>query len=291
MVARGHGLEFVPLSSAIGAEVRGVDLTAIDDAIFHRIKAAWLEHIVLLFRGQELTDAALVAFSRRFGALDVAPPNENGVRSVPDFPEILVISNVVENGVEIGSLGNAEADWHTDMSYLETPPSGSLLHALEVPSEGGDTGFLNMYSALDGLPGALRARIEGLSIKHDATTNSAGYLRAGTAQASDPRTSPGTCHPIVRNHGETDRPALYLGRRHLAYVPGLELEDSEALLNALWSHATQERFAWRHRWRAGDLLIWDNRAAMHRRDAFPAEARRIMHRTQIKGVTARQSTA
>ena len=164
------------------------------------------------------------------------------MRNVPDYPEILVISNVVENGMEIGSLGNAEAAWHTDMSYLETPPPGSLLYALEVPEAGGDTGFLNMYSALDHLPGDLRARIEGLAIKHDATTNSAGYLRAGTAPATDVRSSPGTCHPIIRHHGETGRPALYLGRRHLAYIPGLDLAESEALLDALWSHATQERF-------------------------------------------------
>jgi len=272
-----------PLSAALGAEIGGVDVTRLDDDGLARVKAAWLEHLVLLFRGQRLSDGELVAFSRRFGPLDVAPPNENGVRSAPGFPEILVISNVVEDGVEIGSLGNAEAAWHTDMSYIETPPTGSLLYALEVPPAGGDTGFLNMYRALDELPGELRRRVEGKHIKHDATTNSAGYLRAGVERPDDLQVSPGVCHPIVRRHPETGRQALYLGRRHLASIPGLEPEGSEHLLDALWAHTTQTRFTWHHQWRAGDLLIWDNRAAMHRRDPFDAKARRIMHRTQIAG--------
>ena len=275
--------ETLPLSPALGAEVRGIDVRRVDDETFAWIKTAWLEHLVLLFRGQHLSDGELVAFSRRFGELDIAPPNENGVRSVDGFPEVLVISNVVEDGVEIGSLGNAEAAWHTDMSYIEAPPTGSLLYALEVPPAGGDTGFLNMYQALEALPEVLDRRIEGLAIKHDATTNSAGYLRAGTEPAADLTRSPGACHPTIRRHPETGRPALYLGRRHLAYVPGLALDDSEDLLDQLWAHVTQERFTWHHQWRAGDLVIWDNRAAMHRRDSFDAGARRIMHRTQIKG--------
>ena len=140
-----------------------------------------------------------------------------------------------------------------------------------------------MHRALDELPETLHRRLEGLAIKHDATTNSAGYLRAGIAPAADLTRSPGACHPAIRRHPESGRPALYLGRRHLAYVPGLALAESETLLDQLWAHATQERFTWHHQWRAGDLLIWDNRAAMHRRDSFDAGARRIMHRTQIKG--------
>ena len=275
--------EIVPLSPAIGAEVRGVDVTRIDNETFAWIRAAWLEHLVLLFRGQRLSDGDLVAFSRRFGELDIAPPNENGVRSIAGFPEVLVISNVVEDGMEIGSLGNAEAAWHTDMSYIEAPPTGSLLYALEVPPKGGDTGFLNMYQALESLPPDLCRRLEGRAIKHDATTNSAGYLRAGVEPAADLTSSPGTRHPAIRRHPETVRPALYLGRRHLAHIPGLAPEVSEDLLDQIWSHTTQERFTWHHHWRAGDLVIWDNRAAMHRRDAFDGSARRIMHRTQIKG--------
>jgi taurine dioxygenase len=278
------GLEIVPLSAALGAEVRGLDLSRpLDQATFEAIRAAWLEHLVLLFRGQAMSDAHLVAFSRRFGALDIAPPNENGQRFVEGHPEILVISNVVEHGIEIGSLGAGEAIWHSDMSYLEAPPTGSLLLALEVPAEGGDTGFCNLYRALSALPPDLAALIAGKTIKHDATTNSAGYLREGSEPVTDVTRSPGASHPIVRSHPDTGRPILFLGRRRNAYVDGLPLKDSEALLDALWAHATDPAFTWHHHWRPGDLLLWDNRAVLHRRDPFDDSARRIMHRTQIKG--------
>jgi taurine dioxygenase len=277
-------LEIVPLSATVGAEVRGVDLAQpLDGATFQAIHAAWLEHLILLFRGQAMDDGDLVAFSRRFGPLDIAPPNENGTRFVEGHPEILVISNVVQDGTAIGSLGAGEAIWHSDMSYLAAPPTGSLLLALEVPAEGGNTGFCNLYRALDALPADLRARIDGKTIKHDATTNSAGYLREGAQAVADVTRSPGASHPIIRTHPESGRPVLFLGRRRNAYVNGLPLADSEALLDTLWSHTTNPAFTWHHRWRKGDLLLWDNRAVLHRRDPFDDQARRIMHRTQIKG--------
>jgi taurine dioxygenase len=278
-------LEIRPLSAALGAEVRGVDLAQPpDETTFEAIRAAWLEHLVLRFRGQAMDDGDLVAFSRRFGALDIAPPNENGTRFVQGHPEILVISNVVQDGTAIGSLGAGEAIWHSDMSYLPAPPTGSLLLALEVPAEGGNTGFCNLYRALAALPPDLRAQIDGKTIKHDATTNSAGYLREGAETVTDVTRSPGASHPIIRTHPESGRPVLFLGRRRNAYVDGLPLADSEALLDILWSHATAPAFTWHHHWRAGDLLLWDNRAVLHRRDPFDASARRIMHRTQIKGM-------
>ena len=272
-----------PLSKGIGADIRGVDLARLSDAEFDTIYEAWLHYQVLRFRGQELGDAQLVEFSRRFGDLDIAPPNENGQRFVEGFPEILVISNVVENGIEIGSLGSGEAVWHTDMSYIEHPPVGSILYSWEIPAQGGNTGFLNMYSALAGLPADLRERIFGLRLKHDATTNSAGYLRAGIEDNLDVKTSPGAIHPMVIEHPQTGRPALYLGRRHRAYIVGLPLEESEDLLDELWRHAMRPEYCWHQQWRVGDLLIWDNRCTMHRRDAFDPDSRRIMHRTQIKG--------
>jgi taurine dioxygenase len=278
------GLEIVPLSAALGAEIRGVDLAQpLDQTTFEKIHAAWLEHLILLFRGQTMDDGDLVAFSRRFGPLDIAPPNENGTRFVEGHPEILVISNVVQDGTAIGSLGAGEAIWHSDMSYLPAPPTGSLLLALEVPAEGGNTGFCNLYRALDALPPDLRARIAGKTIKHDATTNSAGYLREGADAVTDVTRSPGASHPIIRSHPESGRPVLFLGRRRNAYVDGLPLAASEALLDTLWSHATDPAFTWHHHWRPGDLLLWDNRAVLHRRDPFDESARRIMHRTQIKG--------
>ncbi len=136
----------------MGAEIQGVDLRTIDDSDFAAIHRAWLDHLVLLFRGQELTDDDLIAFSRRFGALDWAPVQETGRRFVEGHPEIYVVSNVIENGVPIGSLGAGEAVWHTDMSYLEAPPKASMLYALEVPAAGGNTYFCNMYRVYELLP-------------------------------------------------------------------------------------------------------------------------------------------
>jgi len=273
----------VPTGAALGAEMRGVDLRQIDDATFAAIHRAWLDHLVLLFRGQSLDDDDLIAFSQRFGDLDLAPIQENGRRFVDGHPEIYVVSNVIENGEAIGSLGAGEAVWHTDMSYLEDPPKASMLYALEVPPSGGNTGFTNMYRACDDLPEALRRRIAGRRVKHDGTYNSGGYVRQGVTQTDDPRAAPGTWHPIICTHPETGRQCLYLGRRRNAYIEGLELAESEALLDEVWGFATRDELTWYNTWRAGDLVLWDNRCTMHRRDPFDAASRRIMHRTQMKG--------
>ena len=274
----------VPTGAALGAEVLGVDLRHLDDAEFGVIHQAWLDHSVLLFRGQALADADLIGFSRRFGGLDLAPVQENGRVSVEGFPELYVVSNVLGmDGKPIGSLGAGEAVWHTDMSYLPQPPKASMLFSLEVPPAGGDTWFSSMYKAYDALPTALRLRAEGLRVKHDGTFNSGGFVRAGVTPTDDPRSSPGTLHPLVCRHPETGRKLLYLGRRRNAYIEGMELAESEALLDEIWSHATADGISWRHHWRVGDLVLWDNRATMHRRDPFDATQRRVMHRTQIKG--------
>jgi len=240
---------------------------------------------VLLFRGQKLTDEDLISFSKRLGDLDQAPIQESGRRFVEGFPEIYVVSNVMKDGVPIGSLGAGEATWHTDMSYLQDPPKASILYALEIPPSGGNTYFSNMYRAYESLPEELKLRINGLSLKHDGTYNSGGYVRQGVAAVDDPMKSPGTFHPLVCTHPETGRRMLYLGRRRNAYIDGLSLADSDALLDELWSYATRDELAWGNEWRVGDLVLWDNRCTMHRRDPFDAIARRIMHRTQIKGET------
>jgi taurine dioxygenase len=275
----------VPTGAALGAEIQNVDLRGIGDQEFAVIHAAWLDHLVIVFRGQQLTDDDLIAFSRRFGDLDWAPIQETGRRFVEGHPEIYVVSNVVENGVPIGSLGAGEAVWHTDMSYLEDPPKASMLYALELPAAGGDTFFCNMYRAYELLPEELKRRISGLALKHDGTYNSGGYLRQGVSAVDDPLTSPGVYHPLVCTHPETGRRVLYLGRRRNAYLRGLPLSDSEALLDELWSYAEQPGIAWRNQWQVGDVVLWDNRCTMHRRDPFDPAARRILHRTQIKGQT------
>jgi taurine dioxygenase len=274
-----------PMDAALGAEVSGVDLRRLGNGDFAAIHRAWLDHLVLLFRGQTLNDDDLIAFSRRFGELDWAPIQENGRRFVEGHPEIYVVSNVIENGVAIGSLGAGEAVWHTDMSYLEDPPKASMLYAIEVPPAGGNTGFTNMYRAYDELPDALKRRLAGLRVKHDGTYNSGGYVRQGVTATDDPREAPGTYHPIVCKHPETGRRCVYLGRRRNAYIEGLTLAESEALLDEVWGHATRDELTWYNRWRVGDVVLWDNRCTMHRRDPFDASSRRIMHRTQMKGET------
>ncbi len=273
----------VPSGRTLGAEIRGLDLKRISADDFDFIHRVWLDHLVVLFRGQQLDDEDLIRFSRQLGELDWAPVQETGRRFVEGHPEIYVVSNVMENGQPIGSLGAGEAVWHTDMSYQEIPPKASMLYALEVPPAGGNTYFCNMYAAYDSLPGALRERIARLTLKHDATYNSGGYLRQGMAAVDDPVTSAGVYHPLVTTHPETGRRALYLGRRRNAYIGGLTREASDALLDELWRYATRDEIAWHNQWKVGDVVLWDNRCTMHRRDAFDPNSRRVLHRTQIKG--------
>jgi taurine dioxygenase len=276
-------IDVIPTGAGLGAEVRVGDLRALDDAAFGRVLRAWHDHSVVLFRGQALSDADLIAFSRRFGDLDWAPIQETGRRFVEGMPEIYIVSNVKVNGEPIGSLGDGEAVWHTDMSYLDMPPKASMLYSLEIPTSGGNTSVRSMYAIYDALPAKLRERIAGLKIKHDGTYNSGGYVRQGVTPTDDPRTSPGALHPLVCTHPDTGRRMLYLGRRRNAYIGGLEIAESEALLDELWSYVDLPQFSWEHVWRVGDLVLWDNRCTMHRRDAFDPMQRRIMHRTQVKG--------
>jgi taurine dioxygenase len=284
-------LEIVPFDAALGAEIRGVDLSQpLPDADIDAIRAAWLDRLVLLFREQSLTDDQLVAFSRRFGDLEFPPSKllnyTQGSGQKTEGPlEINVISNVKENGKPICQFGVGEAAWHSDSAFVETPPAGSVLYSIEIPPSGGNTSFLDMYAALDTLSAGLRARIEGRRAKHDQTYTSAGTKRADYDEVTDVRDAPGPCHPLIRTHPETGRKALYLGRRLNSYIEGMDVAESEALLDAVWAHVLQPRFVWEHVWRLGDVLMWDNRAVMHRRDAFDDNARRILHRTQIKGDT------
>jgi taurine dioxygenase len=279
----------IPSGAALGAEIQNVELKRLSDQDFNEIHRIWLDHLVVRFRGQQLALEDLIAFSRRFGELDWAPVQETGRRFVEGHPEIYVVSNVIENGVPIGSLGAGEAVWHTDMSYLANPPKASMLYALEIPAAGGDTHFCNMYSAYESLPDTLRHRVAGLALKHDATYNSGGYVRQGLAATDDPLSSAGVYHPLVSTHPETGRRALYLGRRRNAYIGGLPLEESEALLDELWSYATRDDIAWRNEWQPGDVVLWDNRCTMHRRDSFDSNSRRILYRTQIKSASSERT--
>ena len=273
-----------PLTQNVGAEILGVDLSRLSDADFTQIERAWNSRGGLLFRDQRITDDDLLAFSRRFGELDPPPNQEHGRQSPEGYPEVYVVSNVLDDkGAPIGALGSGEAVWHTDMSYLPTPPDASMLYALEVPPSGGNTWLLSMQAAWATLPDALKAKVRGRRIKHDGTYNSGGYLRKGVTPTDDPMAAPGAWHPAILRHPANGRATLYLGRRRNSYVEGLSCEESDALLEAVWAHVTQPQFLYEHTWRLGDLVMWDNRSTMHRRDPFDESARRIMHRTQIKG--------
>jgi taurine dioxygenase len=273
-----------PLTPAVGAEVGNVDLSALTTEEFAQIEAGWHRYSVLLFRGQKLGDDDLIAVSRRFGELDPPPNQERGRLSPPGYPDVYVVSNVLdEKGEPIGALGAGEAVWHTDMSYLDLPPDASMLYALEIPPSGGNTYFCGMQAVWKALPESLKAQVRSRRIKHDGTFNSGGYVRQGVTPTDDPHAAPGAWHPAVCVHPVTGEPALYLGRRRNSYVEELEPAQSEALLDEVWSFLDSPEFVYQHRWRVGDLVLWDNRSTMHRRDHFDSAARRIMHRTQIKG--------
>ncbi len=281
-------MEISPLSKNFVADVVGADITTLSDENFERIYQAWLQFGVLRLRNQPLDEEALQSFSRRFGPLEEAPMGRMSAEAKAKIKNRYVtqLSNIIENGRPIGGLGNSEANWHSDMTYVETPPPASVLLGIEIPATGGDTHFADQQAAYEWLPESLRARIDELTIKHDAAHTSVGTLRAGFEPFDDPRDAPGAVHPMVRVHEETGKRVLYLGRREWAYVPGLSLDDSEALLDELWAHAATPDNSWSQRWQPGDLIIWDNRRVLHRRDDFPAQSRRLMKRCQVLARTA-----
>ena len=291
-------LQIIPSGSAVGAEVQGVDLSKpIPEAVEQALRAAWSEHLVLLFRDQQMTSAQYLRAASVFGKPQVGAARAyfekagaiNSLRTLPE-PEISILSNLGPDGTPVKEntgLGSLEVVWHSDNSYIEKPPAGSTLYAREIPDDGtGKTSFNNQYLAYEELPEALRAAIDGKCSKQDASRNSAGVLRPGVKKPEGPEDVPGPMHPLVRVHPATGRKALYLGRRRIwpsQFIEGFSSEQSEELLNQLWAHATQEKYAWTHVWRVGDMLVWDNRSAMHYREPVNSEQRRVMWRSQFEG--------
>jgi taurine dioxygenase len=288
-------INVIESSASLGAEIRCGDLRYIDDRAIAEIRRAWLDHLVVVVRNQTLTDADLVGFGRQFGEFQYSPPLSNPLVAAgkvarqggefPEYPEVTVVSNVVENDVALGGLGDGEVIWHTDMSSFDAPPNQTVLYALEIPPTGGETMFCNMYEALETLPDELRRRIDTLNLKHDAMIDAAGFIRPEYTHLADadPSETPGAIHPLIRTHPETGRDCLYLGRRSNARLIGLPSEEPEALLDELWQHATAQAMIWCHEWRLGDVVMWDNRCVMHRREPFDPAQRRVMHRVVVKG--------
>jgi taurine dioxygenase len=284
--------EILPMNAALGAEVRGLDLKALTAPVFAAVHEAWLQHVLLVFRGQSLDAEDLVRLVKFFGT-PVTSSNlhqrnleeriANRLFNLP--PEVTVVSNVKDDGKPVGILGDGEIVWHCDFSFKERPTAARMLVAMEVPprEQGGSTSFLNCYAAYDALPEAMKKRISGKTIKQANIVDTALKLRPGASLDEDIRTTPGPSHPIISTHPETGCNMLFLGRRHGAYVNGCSLEESEALLNELWAHCTQPRFCYAHRWSAGDGVVWDNRATLHRREAFDSASRRLLYAAQVEG--------
>ena len=270
---------------SLGGEIIDLDISnKLTQDQINFINQSWDERLVLVFKKQNLDDHKLINFSKYFGELDPPGPNPYGKTFLPEFPEINVISNVKdEQGTPVGNLGDGEAVWHADMTYLQLPPKAGILYALEVPKNQGNTHFANMGLAYSELPSRLKDKIDGKILIHDSAHNSAGMLRKGYSEVDNPSDTPGARHPMVIIDKNTNVKLLFLGRRPHAYIVGLELEESENLLDEIWEHATQDKFTWTQQWEKGDLLMWKNLNVLHKRDAFDPNTRRVMHRTQIKG--------
>jgi len=272
-----------PISLNFAAEVSDIDVRSITNDEFNRVYEAWLTYGVLRIRRQHINEDELQAFSSRFGPLEEIPMGRlpESERAKIKNRYVTQLSNILKDGKPIGGLGNAEASWHSDMTYIDNPPPASVLLGIEIPEKGGDTYFADQNAALMAIPDDLLARLRGLSIKHNAAHTSVGKLRPGFEAFDDPRDAPGSVHPVITAHPETGKQALYLGRREWAYIPGLELNDSEALLDEIWSYAALPENVWQQQWQPFDLIIWDNRRVLHRRDDFNQSARRLMKRCQV----------
>ena len=281
-----NNIRTIPSGAALGAEIRGLELSGkLNGAEVGILKTAWKQHLVLVFRKQVLSDTQLINFSRYFGSLDLCPPNATGKQYVKEHPELTVVSNRIVGGEPIGSLGDGEVRWHTDMSNHSRPPKASILYALEVSKEGGQTEFCNLYQATSELPKQLLSIVRGKMAYHDGTYDSSGAQEFGVEVAGERTEPPNARHPLVIRHSVTNREVIYLGRRPHQYIVGMDAAESEIVLDKLWSHSTQRKYVWSHQWEVGDVVIWDNRCVMHRRNRFPPGSCRTMHRTQVTGDT------
>jgi taurine dioxygenase len=273
-----------PLNAPLGAEVLGLDLTRpLNTADLARVHRAHLDHHVLVFRDQRITPSQQVAFSRRFGALQIHVLRQF---QLPSDPEVLIISNIKANGQPIG-LGDAGHFWHSDLSYKAVPSLGSMLHAQELPAQGGDTLFANQHTAWESLPRHLQRAVEGASAEHSylakyAELQRRNPWRPNLTQAQIDEVVPAV-HPIVRIHPETGRRALFVSEHFTTRIIGLPEDESRALLDALFDHSTRPEHIYRHQWQPHDMVFWDNRSLMHLAAGCPDDQRRMLYRTTIEG--------
>jgi taurine dioxygenase len=276
--------EILPFNAPLGAELKGLDLRRpVDDAAFARIHRAHLDHHVLVFRDQRITPAQQVAFSRRFGPLQIHVLRQFQLTS---DQEVLIISNIREHGKPIG-LGDAGHFWHSDLSYKAQPSLGSMLHAQELPEEGGDTLFANMHLAWDTLPAELKRIVEGRKAEHNylaqyAELQRRNPWRPNLTAAQIAEVAP-VLHPVVRTHPETGRRALFVSEHFTTRIDGLPEDESRAVLDQLFAHSVRPEHVYRHHWQAHDMVFWDNRSLMHLAAGCPEQQRRKLYRTTIEG--------
>jgi taurine dioxygenase len=273
--------QIIPSGLACGAEVAGVDLAELGTLSIAALQQAVKAHLAVVVRGEALSTTQLLALSEIFGT-----PEPQGISALATQDPVLrrehlVVSSQMSLERPTGSLGAGTEIWQSDLSYRARPCSIALLHAHAVPA-GARVYFASQYQAYETLSAELKARIEGRMLLHDESIDSNGQLREGFAAVSDPREATGAQHRIVRTHPDTRRKALYLGRRRNAWIIGVSLEESDALLDQLWAHATQPALLWTHDWQPGDTLVWDNRCVLHRHRVSAAEGRE-MYRVQLRG--------
>ncbi len=275
-----------PLIENFVADIPDFLFDSVDQETIEQLRKAWTEFPLLRFRNVDIDDRTQVAFSGTLGPAVIHPRQLQEGKS-EEFPQILVVSNKKKNdGSAAGDLGDGELAWHTDTWFVDRPPSASILRSIELPPAGGNTYFANMYSTYSDLPTDMKARLKGLAIHHQSVIDGRGEVRLGKEipASQEFATWPGVDHPIVRRHRDSNKPCLYLGggQKHQSIV-GLPLHEAEELLQELWSRATEQRHVWRQEWKAGDMMMWDNRALMHRRDSFDPTTNRLMHRTTVEG--------
>ncbi len=273
--------QIIPAAAACGAQVIGIDLCAPGAATIATLREALAAHLVVVVRGQPLDEPRLRALGAAFGPLEVQGVSVLATQDPAVRDAHLVVSNRMTLDRPTGSLGGA-AVWQSDLAYRMKPCSIALLHAAAA-APGARAMFANQQQAFDTLPAELLARIEKRLLLQDESVDGEGRIREGFGEVHDPRESTGAQHPLVCRHPDSGCHALFLGRRRNSYVIGLPLPESEALLDALWTHATQPALTWAHDWRSGDTLIWDNRCLLHRHDAGVAESQSLMLRVQVRG--------
>jgi len=270
-------MRFTPVSPALGIEVEDVDLArALDNAAFERIRQAWYEGLILLFRNQALDEKQQADFAARFGELGKVLNKHGGSGS---HPGVMYISNIVENGRLIGALPDGEMYFHSDQCYVERPAMATMLYAMEIPSRGGNTLFANMHRAYDALPHSVKQRLEGRKALNVYDYRNSATTR-GAAVADD---SPRCAHPVFRTHPDTGRKAVYVNRLMTRSIEGLPPTESNELLELLFEHCERAEFVYEHRWTPGDLILWDNRCTLHARTDFDASERRKLRRVAVLG--------